>query len=60
MSLYNLIPKGVDQMGLETLYKEVMQLNMMADNSEKEAAAKVFFAKLNADSRVFQLRGGHI
>ena len=27
-------------MGIETLYKEVMDLNMMADNADKEAAAK--------------------
>ena len=35
-------------MGIETLYKEVMDLNMMADNADKEAAAKAFFEKLNA------------
>ena len=35
-------------MGIDTLYREVMELNMMADNSEKEAAAKAFFEKLNA------------
>ena len=35
-------------MGIETLYKEVMDLNMMADNADKEAAAKAFFKKLNA------------
>jgi 4-hydroxybutyrate---CoA ligase (AMP-forming) len=35
-------------MGIETLYKEVMELNMMADNADKEAAAKAFFEKLNA------------
>lgn len=34
-------------MGIETLYKEVMALNMMPDNDEKEAAAKAFFNKLN-------------
>jgi len=35
-------------MGIETLYKEVMDLNMMADNDEKKDAAKAFFEKLNA------------
>ena len=35
-------------MGMETLYKEVMDLNLMADNADKEAAAKAFFEKLNA------------
>ncbi len=35
-------------MGIETLYKEIMDLNMMADNADKEAAAKAFFEKLNA------------
>lgn len=35
-------------MGIETLYKEVMDLNMMADNEDKNAAAKAFFKKLNA------------
>ncbi|WP_319523666.1 AMP-binding protein [Breoghania sp.] len=35
-------------MGIETLYKEVMDLNMMADNDEKKEAAKAFFEKLNA------------
>lgn len=34
-------------MGMETLYKQVMNLNMMADNDQKEAAAKAFFEKLN-------------
>ncbi len=34
-------------MGMETLYKEVMDLNMMDDNDQKEAAAKAFFEKLN-------------
>lgn len=34
-------------MGMETLYKEVMDLNMMEDNDQKEAAAKAFFEKLN-------------
>jgi acetyl-CoA synthetase/4-hydroxybutyrate---CoA ligase (AMP-forming) len=34
-------------MGIETLYKEVMELNVMADNADKEAAAKAFFEKLN-------------
>jgi len=35
-------------MGIKSLYKEVMDLNTMADNAEKEAAAKSFFLKLNA------------
>ncbi len=34
-------------MGMEKLYKEVMDLNMMDDNDQKEAAAKAFFEKLN-------------
>jgi len=34
-------------MGMDKLYKEVMDLNMMADNDQKEAAAKAFFNKLN-------------
>ncbi|MDY0222086.1 MAG: AMP-binding protein, partial [Desulfobacterium sp.] len=34
-------------MGLENLYKEVMDLNLMADNDQKEAAAKAFFERLN-------------
>ncbi|PID41024.1 MAG: acetyl-CoA synthetase [Proteobacteria bacterium] len=34
-------------MGIETFYKEVMTLNMMADNDNKEAAAKAFFERLN-------------
>ena len=34
-------------MGMDTLYKEVMELNVMADNADKEAAAKAFFEKLN-------------
>lgn len=34
-------------MGMENLYKEVMVLNMMDDNDQKEAAAKAFFEKLN-------------
>ncbi|ACN13998.1 AcsM1 [Desulforapulum autotrophicum HRM2] len=34
-------------MGMETLYKEVMDLNLMDDNDQKEAAAKAFFEKLN-------------
>ncbi len=33
---------------MDTLYKEVMELNKMSDNAEKEAAAKAFFKKLNA------------
>jgi len=32
---------------MENLYREVMDLNMMADNEEKGAAAKAFFDKLN-------------
>ena len=35
-------------MGMENLYKEVMDLNMMDDNSEKEGVAKAFFEKLNS------------
>ena len=35
-------------MGIAAMYKEVMDLNQMADNSDKEAAAKAFFEKLNA------------
>ena len=35
-------------MGMESLYKEVMDLNMMDDNEQKEAAAKTFFGKLNS------------
>jgi 4-hydroxybutyrate---CoA ligase (AMP-forming) len=34
-------------MGMETLYKEVMDLNMMEDNDQKKAVAKAFFEKLN-------------
>ncbi|MGW8187880.1 MAG: acyl-CoA synthetase [Desulfobacterales bacterium] len=34
-------------MGMENLYKEVMDLNMMDDNDHKEAVAKAFFEKLN-------------
>ena len=34
-------------MGMENLYREVMDLNMMDDNDQKEAAAKAFFEKLN-------------
>ena len=34
-------------MGMETLYKEVMDLNMMEDNEQKKAVAKAFFEKLN-------------
>ncbi|MBO8173530.1 MAG: acetyl-CoA synthetase, partial [Bacillaceae bacterium] len=35
-------------MGMENLYKEVMELNLMDDNDQKETAAKAFFKKLNA------------
>ena len=35
-------------MGMENLYKEVMNLNMMDDNEEKEGVAKAFFEKLNS------------
>ena len=35
-------------MGLETIYQQVMQLNMMEDNADKEAAARAFFNDLNA------------
>ncbi len=34
-------------MGMENLYREVMDLNMMDDNDQKEAVAKSFFKKLN-------------
>lgn len=34
-------------MAMEHLYREVMAINMMDDNEQKEAAAKVFFEKLN-------------
>ena len=34
-------------MGMQDLYKEVMDLNMMEDNDQKEAVAKAFFEKLN-------------
>ncbi len=34
-------------MTMENLYKEVMEINMMDDNDQKEAAAKAFFEKLN-------------
>ena len=34
-------------MGMESLYKEVMVLNMMEDNEKKAAAAKAFFDRLN-------------
>ncbi len=34
-------------MVMENLYKEVMELNMMDDNEQKESAAKAFFEKLN-------------
>jgi len=30
-----------------SLYREVMDLNMMEDNEQKEAVAKTFFEKLN-------------
>ena len=29
---------------MENLYREVMDLNLMEDNEQKEAAAKAFFA----------------
>ncbi len=35
-------------MGMEKLYKEVMELNMMEDNEEKKNVAKHFFDKLNS------------
>ncbi len=35
-------------MGMENLYKEVMDLNLMEDNDQKEAVAKDFFKKFNA------------
>ncbi|MCF8045084.1 MAG: AMP-binding protein [Desulfarculaceae bacterium] len=35
-------------MGMESLYKEVMDLNRMEDGSEKENQAKAFFDKLNS------------
>ncbi|THB70363.1 MAG: acetyl-CoA synthetase, partial [Desulfobulbaceae bacterium] len=35
-------------MGMEDLYKEVMDLNMMDDSDQKEAVAKAFFEKLNS------------
>ncbi|MBE0585057.1 MAG: AMP-binding protein, partial [Desulfofustis sp.] len=34
-------------MGMKTLFREVMELNMMRDSELKEAAAKAFFDKLN-------------
>lgn len=34
-------------MAMENLYKEVMEINMMDDNENKEVAAKAFFDKLN-------------
>ena len=34
-------------MGMENLYKEVMDLNMMDDNDKKEGVARAFFEKLN-------------
>lgn len=33
---------------MDNLYQEVMALNMMDDNDQKEAAAKTFFERLNA------------
>lgn len=35
-------------MGMESLYKEVMDLNLMDDNDLKRDTAKTFFTKLNA------------
>jgi 4-hydroxybutyrate---CoA ligase (AMP-forming) len=35
-------------MGMEKLYREVMDLNMMEDNEQKKAVAKAFFDKLNS------------
>jgi acetyl-CoA synthetase/4-hydroxybutyrate---CoA ligase (AMP-forming) len=35
-------------MGMENLYREVMDLNNMDDNEQKEAVAKSFFEKLNS------------
>ncbi|MBF0201478.1 MAG: AMP-binding protein [Desulfamplus sp.] len=34
-------------MTMQNLYREVMELNMMDDNEQKEKAAKAFFEKLN-------------
>ncbi len=34
-------------MGMENLYREVMDLNMMDDNDLKRDVAKAFFEKLN-------------
>ncbi|MBM9605352.1 AMP-binding protein [Desulfopila inferna] len=34
-------------MGMESLYKEVMDINMMADDDRKDDAAKAFFERLN-------------
>ena len=34
-------------MGMENLYREVMDLNMMADDDRKKEKARAFFAKLN-------------
>ncbi len=34
-------------MGMESLYKEVMDINMMEDDDRKDAAAKAFFERLN-------------
>ncbi|GAB6144883.1 acyl-CoA synthetase [Desulfocicer niacini] len=34
-------------MAMENLYKEVMEINMMEDDNNKEATAKAFFEKLN-------------
>jgi len=35
-------------MGMKSLYKEVMDLNLMADNDQKKDTAKSFFEKLNS------------
>jgi 4-hydroxybutyrate---CoA ligase (AMP-forming) len=35
-------------MGMRDLYREVMALNMMDDNDDKESVARTFFQKLNA------------
>ena len=34
-------------MTMESLYKEVMDINMMEDDDRKDAAAKAFFDRLN-------------
>ena len=34
-------------MGMESLYREVMDLNNMDDNDQKRDVAKAFFEKLN-------------